>query len=420
MRIIRLAIENFKKIRAMQVTPNGNTVKITGRNGAGKSSVLDSIVAAIGGKNSSPRKPIREGEEKAIIVVQTEELTVTRKFTANGSYLEVTNKEGFAAKSPQAVLDKLVGAIAFDPLAFIEKDPREQRQILIELMGVDLGSHDKKIAALSEHRRGLMQQKKAAEIDLGRMPHHTDAPAEEVSMASLVGQLNKANAANKEHDALRQKADQQLRVLTDLQDQIQRLKAALAVAESDIQATQAKLATMKHIDTAEIEKQASEIEATNRKVRENQQHIKAQAGIDKLADQINADYQQIKQAEADKADALAGCLMPLEGLSVDADGVLYEGIPLLQTNHAKKVEISMAIQMALNPTLKVMLINGNGLDSTTMKTVCGMADKEGFQLWIELQDESGKVGVVIQDGEVVAIDGKPVETTAGAERSKNE
>jgi len=411
MKILKLSANNFMRLVAVEIEPTGNVVKITGVNGSGKTSVINSIVAAMGGKNSAPRKPIREGEEKAIIVVQTEELTVTRKFTASGSYLEVTNKEGFVAKSPQAVLDKLVGAIAFDPLAFIEKDPREQRQVLIELMGVDLGAHDKKIAALTEHRKGLMQQKKTAEIDLGRMPKHEDAPAEEVSMASLLAQLNKANAANKEHDALRQKADQQLLVLTDLQDQMQRLKAALAVAESDIQGTQARLATMERIDTAEIEKQAGEIEATNRKVRENQQHTKAQGGIDKLAEQVNADFQQIKQAEADKADALAGCLMPLDGLSVDETGVLYKGIPLPQVNHAKQVEISMAIQMALNPMLKVMLINGNGLDGTTMKAVCDMADKRDFQLWIEQQDETGRVGVYIQDGEVVSIDGNPVEAT---------
>jgi DNA repair exonuclease SbcCD ATPase subunit len=412
MRIIKLTASNFKKLRAVQIEPNGNIVKITGKNGSGKSSVLDSIVSGLGGRKSSPRKPIREGEEKAVIVVQMDELTVTQKFTAKGSYLEVTNRDGFAAKSPQAVLDKLVGAIAFDPLAFIEKDAREQRQVLIELMGVDLGAHDKKIAALAEHRKGLMQQKKAAEIDLDRMPHHEDVAAEEISVADLVAQLRQANAANKEFDALKEKADAKMKELVALHEEKARLNARITEVERALQDLQEGFVDMKRIDTAEIEKQATEIEQTNRKVRDNQQHAKAQAGIDRLAEQVNADYQTMKQAEADKANALAAVRMPLDGLSVDEGGILYDGIPLEQVNHAKQLEVSVAIQMALNPKLKVMLINGNGLDSTTMETVTRMASDKDYQLWIEQADETGKVGVYISDGSVVSIDGLPVNEIA--------
>lgn len=401
MKIIKLGISNYKKIRAVEIRPDGNVVTITGKNGSGKTSCLDSIVTALGGKNSAPKKPIRDGEEKAVIVVEMEDIVVTRKFTASGSYLEVANKDGAVFKSPQAILDKLVGQIAFDPVAFIQESDREQRQILIQLMGVDLGAHDKKITELSDHRKKLMGQKKEAELDLSRMPMHTDAPVEEVSMMDLVIKLKQAGAANKRYEETQQKSAQELSHLAELNERLRQLKAEIEQAEQRAQETQAQLATMQRIDTAEIEKQIADLEATNRKVRENQSYGKSLAAVNAMGEQITADYRAIQQAEADKANALANVKLPLEGLSVDENGVTYNGIPLSQVNHASQVEISMAIGMALNPKLRVMLIDGNGLDSDTKKAIYDLAAKHDFQVWQEVvTDGETACGVVIEDGTV--------------------
>ena len=43
MKILELRAENIKKLVAVEIKPDGNIVEITGKNGAGKTSVLDSI-----------------------------------------------------------------------------------------------------------------------------------------------------------------------------------------------------------------------------------------------------------------------------------------------------------------------------------------------------------------------------------------
>ena len=65
MKIISLQSENIKKIKAVEIRPTDNTVIISGKNGQSKSSVLDSIYYALGGKDKIPSKPIRDGEKKA-------------------------------------------------------------------------------------------------------------------------------------------------------------------------------------------------------------------------------------------------------------------------------------------------------------------------------------------------------------------
>jgi recombinational DNA repair ATPase RecF len=92
--IVSLVAENIKRLRAVRVDPKSRVVRIGGRNGQGKTSLLDCIAMALGGAGAAPSKPIRDGAARGQIVLETNDLIVTRKFTAGGTSLEVTNKEG--------------------------------------------------------------------------------------------------------------------------------------------------------------------------------------------------------------------------------------------------------------------------------------------------------------------------------------
>src|SRR5690349_13433893 len=124
MKIVRLAAENFKRLRAVEITPEGNIIEIRGPNAAGKSSVLDAIWCALGGASVLPAKPIRRGAETARIELDIGDYIVTRRFTPAGSRLIVEAKSGARLREPQRILDELIGAISFDPLAFARMEPR--------------------------------------------------------------------------------------------------------------------------------------------------------------------------------------------------------------------------------------------------------------------------------------------------------
>ena len=71
MKILKLTAENIKKLKVVEITPQGNVVQITGRNGSGKSSTLDAIWWALAGKEAIQGKPIREGEHLHVHNVKT-------------------------------------------------------------------------------------------------------------------------------------------------------------------------------------------------------------------------------------------------------------------------------------------------------------------------------------------------------------
>ncbi len=92
---------------------------------------------------------------------------------------------------------------------------------------------------------------------------------------------------------------------------------------------------------------------------------------------------------------------PIDGLAFGDVGVLYNGLPFEQASTAIKLRTSVAIGLALNPTVKVLLVHeGAFLDEDNLRLVGEMADAADAQVWIERVGTQG-VGVVIEDGQVL-------------------
>ena len=130
MRIISLEAENFKRLRAVEIRPDGDVVRITGENGAVKSSVLDAIWAGLGGRAVEPGEPIKQGEEAASIKLEIGgpdgvQYVVTRTWArpeVEGGPIRHTLKvetKGKRLFGPQEALNRLLGPMTLDPLEFV-------------------------------------------------------------------------------------------------------------------------------------------------------------------------------------------------------------------------------------------------------------------------------------------------------------
>ena len=243
MTIIKLEASNVKRLRAVTITPQGSAVLIGGRNAQGKSSVLDAIAYALAGKDAIPTEPIRRGEKSASIVLETQEIVVTRKFTAKGSTLEVTNKDGMVFPSPQAVLDKLCSKVAFDPLAFVRLGEsvagrREQLRQLRDLVGVDTSKLDAERATVFAKRTEVNRQVAAQHAVFSALPSTGPAP---VDVKGLLGQMQDMEAKNAQADQLLRAAEEAERKamsgearLRQAVEAVKRIEAELAKAKKRI------------------------------------------------------------------------------------------------------------------------------------------------------------------------------------------
>jgi len=416
--IVNLEVENVKRIKAVRIKPDG-TVVIGGKNGAGKSSVIDAIEFALGGKPSA-EKPIRTGTESAKVVVELDDFTITRRFTSKGSRLEITtSNNGIKSKisSPQVLLDELCGKLTFDPCQFATMSPKAQADILRDMTGVDVSEIDAKRKEVYDNRTVANKNKKTYEARLQGMTFTEGLPNNSISVAELSQQLI---AAEKHNNSRREKERQveklhneynaNINQINILEDKIVELKQLNLEIENQGKEINKELKLAFNIDTTALQQQIGEAESTNEKIRNNENVNDLRKQLAECEIESNRYTKQIEDLDAKKVTLISTAAekLPIPGLTFDSESVYYNGEPFSQCSQGEQIRVSVAIGMALNPKLKILLIrNGSLMDADNMAIVKDTAAKEGYQLWIERvagRDAGGgkpaDCSVFIEDGEV--------------------
>lgn len=410
MQIVKLQAENVKRLRAVEVHPNGSLVVVGGKNGNGKSSLLDSIMMALAGKQALPSKPVRDGEDGATITIELDEdFIITRKIKPDGtSTVEVRSKSGAKYPSPQALLDSFSARFTFDPLKFKAMKPLEQAEILKQILGLDFSEHDRERAAIYEQRTIINRSVRDMEGQIGTMKAHADVPADEVTVAALAEELDAARQQN----ANRQRMESELSVIdgrrvttssriTALRKELEALEAVVPVIVAEYADLKSRYDAQPVVETAALQEKIRTAEETNRKVRENKARRQVVESLALKREESEKLTKWIDSIDEDKKSQLESAAFPVPGMSVDDSAVVLNGIPFDQLSAAEQLRISVAIGLALNPKLKVLLIrDGSLLDEENLKLVAELAEAHGAQVWMERVGDGDEVAVVLEDGSV--------------------
>lgn len=425
-KIVRLEASNVKRLKAVEITPEGNLVVIKGRNGAGKTSCLDAITYALGGRDVHPPKVIRDGESSARVVLELDDLVVERRWTAKGTYLEVRSHAGAKYSSPQAMLDRLVGSLSFDPLAFTRLDKKRQVETLRALVGIDFSELDRQRQEAFDQRTPVNREVKGLQAQLDRMPAPTaGTPADEVSVADLVQEQQRLLGEKAENDRVRQKLEmarnRQIAAAHRVEaarQAVEDLRRRLAEAEAEVQRRQTEADDLAREaasldmqvdglvdpDLSGIAERIRTVEQTNAAVRRAAERRTLEQKLAQRSSEAETLSTAIAVIDAQKQDQLAAAKFPVPGLGFADEGITLNDLPLEQASAAEQLRVSLGMGLALNPELRVMLIrDGSLLDEESMRLVAEMAEAAGAQVWVEVvsSGEDG-VGIVIEDGQVRA------------------
>jgi len=452
MKIIELRSENIKNIKAIRITPGDGAVILEGANGAGKSAVLDSIFMALTGRKIE--EPIRNGEKRAEINVDLGAYKVRRIFTEKGDRLEVVSADGAAFKSPQAMLNEILGNLSFDPLQFAEmgknaEGMRRQRAMLAALVGLDFTAADAERTRLYNERTIKNREIKGGDPTSYRpsasQPLPLEAlvgglevpkpgtPRQEISMAEAMNNLSALEAkveayANVVH------ANQNItmtrdNLLTNIGSNITAKMGRLGILNQQIAGLQAQQKTMDveindlYAEEGKVKNTPLPLQALPEAVPEeaimkarndiimveedNKAIRKAIEYDQKLAQLENAKKDVAKLEEAmltlDMAkDAnIKAAKFPIDGLGLTDECVTFDGKPFSQLSTGEQIRVSTAVAMALNPTLKVIVVReGSLLDKTGLEAIVALAKDKDYQLWIERVADNQQVGIYLEDGEI--------------------
>lgn len=465
LRILQLTAANVKRINVVDITPDRNFNQVTGKNGHGKSSLLDGIWWALDNARAINDVPLRRGAQRGNVRLDLGDLIVERTFNAKGT-TTVTVRDARGAKpgTPdkkltklepnRPILDALMEKLAFDPFDFTRKDRRLQFDELCKISEIDLdldalaAANKKDFTKRTDVNRDakkLRAQADGVAVEAG-LP---DEPVDEDALLNTIQEAGEHNLEIEKRKGRREKAaeavaakrteaenalvgcanaekawgERREKLLRELEELEQSAKStAEDWSETARAATETAVDLQAKIDVAEplpAPIDASEARESLRLAKITNLAVAARVSRDKL----NADASTLEAEAVDLTDRMAArgeekrvaiekAKMPIEGLGFGDGYVTFNDLPFDQESDSGQLRISTAIAMAGNPKLKVIRIrDGSLLDEDNLKMLADMAREKDFQIWIERVDSSGKVGIVMEDGMVKAAP-QPAEETA--------
>ena len=132
MRIVKLKIKNMFGISAYEA--DGKSVELSGKNGVGKTSVLDAIKYAL--TNKSDREyVIKNGENEGEIYIETDTgLSIERKIRTGMSDYKSVKQGKDNVGSPEAFLKTIFTTLQLNPMEFIAMDKKHQNAIILDMI----------------------------------------------------------------------------------------------------------------------------------------------------------------------------------------------------------------------------------------------------------------------------------------------
>lgn len=135
MKTTKIHIKNLFGISETEL--DGRSIEVTGSNGVGKTSIIDSIKYALT-NDSSRDYVIKNGESEGEIFIETDTgLTIDRKRRVNQADYKNIRQDGKLVQSPEAFVRELFTPLQIDPVRFTQMSRQEQNRIILDLIEFD-------------------------------------------------------------------------------------------------------------------------------------------------------------------------------------------------------------------------------------------------------------------------------------------
>jgi DNA repair exonuclease SbcCD ATPase subunit len=418
MKIVQLNAENIKRLVAVEIRPDGNLVEITGKNGQGKTSILDAIWWALDTNKTVQSKPVRDGAESGFIELDLGEYIVRKKFTPreNGDVtisLTVKNKDGAKFGSPQELLSSFIGDLTFDPIAFSRMKPRDQVTALRALVpGYDFEAADKDNRDDFDQRTDVNRRARElkARIDGLSVPEGT--PDERISSDELMQELQSALERNALADAVVAKRENLAERISNMEElialrkrQVKELQEQIVKAELDLEELRDEEDGLGYpaekADIEAIRRRVTESEEINRRVDRKKQRAALEKELSEVEETSAYLTKTIEARKSAAAKAVREARLPVAGLELTEEAILLNGQPFNQASDAEQLRVSIAVAGAMNPRLRIVRVrDGSLLDNDSMAALTSYAEENDLQLWIETVQSNRETAIVIEDGRV--------------------
>lgn len=418
-KIAKIRINNILGIDELEFDA-GQFNQISGQNGAGKTSVLEAIKAALKGGHDATL--LRTGAEKGETVLVLDDGTeIAKRVTAATSTTVVKNADGKRENKPADVVRQLTDLISINPVDFLRATKKERVNVLLESLPIEIdhdrleqiagkafteypvskgrneGTHalvliDSIRTAVFNERTGTNRAVKEKHATINQLAEtlpdgEVDAPASADDLLAQIAQ------ADQKRDAELQRIETKLAGLrAETEERIEALRQQIAAEQTkfaDIErlaGRQRELTITQHRDSTQaIRDSLTAIQAAQRAAAKHETTRQTIAVMrddaNRLQAEADAQTAAIEGLDAYKSELLAN--LPIKGLTVEGGEIYRDGVQFDRLSTAQQVEIAVEIAKLRAGTLGVICCDGlELLDSDRYAEFQQQAINSGLQLFI--------------------------------------
>jgi len=460
-KLIKLSVSNYKAIEALAIDVSGKDLWITGPNASGKTSAIEALWVTLKGfSRTAIPDPVRHGEDKATITATLSNgMKVTRVITQSSTNLRVESADGTPYKSPQAILDQLLGEYSLDPLAFINRRAQDQVDDILRLAGITPPVDEVEritgerldvtagetcedyLMRLSADTTGLfydrrrnayriMADKSAAADELeeelrveGGPPGEDEGPVHTHKIIEEISQLHERNTERREAKAevdrlaermedARQKSLEKQRRAVEIENLLAKAQQERDDAQADWEASVSAFDAISEgykqmpVATDRIAAKKVELEnaqATNEQLAKRKRVAEMAARLVAEAKAAETDHGHLdailNQLRALRMTILEDIDIGVDKLSVREGQLYLADTPLKGAASSEKLRVACMVAMKQKPDLRLLRVDDcEQLDSDQRAVLHGIAAKNGFQVISASVTDSDRMECVIVDG----------------------
>lgn len=426
MYITRLQIRDFEGIEALDLEPSQLTI-LRGQNGAGKTSVLEAVRAALSNRPERSRL-VREGNGNSSLVLfelsdgTAGERRVTDEGRTAGSVKLTRGDVSF--KSPQGILDKLQGGFGLNPVSFLSLNEGEQREAILRVTEVDLPIEEAIRLSAGERRADVSYDahplQVLKQIEESLYFYRRDANRDALKLRNAAEKMREG-VAGRDIDAelLRnfdlEKAIARLTRAQDAEKAIAQTERRIGQIEGEMQRLRAELTTLqsKHNELVQQRVNPAPIRADIEAFKRDQDAWRTlQQANDKDGEAETFEERSetltalIEEVRAKPAELLQSADLPVEGMGIDGKGnITINALPISELSTGESLMLATDIAIATLPANGLRIVLVDGLEQLDADNRDKMLDK---LLAVNVQVLAAEVG----EGELTVITDYGTQTPA--------
>lgn len=445
LKLVKISINNVLGIDELEINPTSNIIEVSGRNGEGKTSIMESIKDSLGISDYS--QLLRNGEKKGQTVIDLGDMVITKNYKESGGTTKIEERSNITdtmsqLSKPSNVLKSLLNPESIDPVRLLTAKPRELADAVLRALpmtidphvvskitgfGVDNIDTDKHaLLVLSEQTARIMEERKLVNRDSKTFKTSADQlrstlPENIPVTQELEDQINDNLEKMESIRSTARKAGRKVRgeyteKLEDVNSELEELdeyiykqtellntakeeratKSAEHQALLDAQTKATEDAVEFELDKAdEYQNHNTDLsnQISNLKIFENTQS-QVKVWDDKVSETVKFSEKLTKQLKAIESYKLELCQdLPIKGLALVDGKLSFDGIPFQTLNTAARVGLVIELaKLSAGKLGLVLLDNSECLSTDTYNQFLEQAAKTDLT-WVVARVTDDKLNI---------------------------